>query len=218
MALSWRKVVEIALSNIGGEGSLMRIYDAVEANTTKELPPSWKAIVRRELEYNSSDSQSYKGRFDLFYSVEGIGSGIWGLRSLLANNLTATDILHPIRTDVIVSRIVRDTKMSRRVKRLHGNQCQLCDVKLTLPNGNLYSEAHHIQPLGPPHNGPDLAQNIIVVCPNHHALLDYCAIHLEIDSIRDSQIHQIGLEYIEYHNKRLFAPSTMPVISIARER
>lgn len=203
MALSWREEVVIALQTIGGEGTLLQICDAVERNTARELPPSWKAIIRRELEYNSSDSQSYKGRFDLFHSVKGIGTGIWGLRSTPANSPIAKDISPPERVATTVSRIIRDTRMSRQVKQSHGHQCQLCDVRLTLPDGNLYAEGHHIQPLGAPHNGPDVPANIIVVCPNHHALLDYGAIYLEIDGIRDYHVQGINPQYLAYHNERL---------------
>jgi hypothetical protein len=82
--MAWRDDVVEGLEAIGGQGALTDIYRSV-ANVRKrsgqELSKSWKAIIRRELEYNSSDTESYKGKRDLFYSVEGIGKGIWGLRS-----------------------------------------------------------------------------------------------------------------------------------------
>jgi hypothetical protein len=77
---SWRNDVAAALQDIGGSGSLSEIYQAVRARRGERLPRSWEAIVRRELEYNSSDSESYKERYDLFRSVNGIGSGVWALR------------------------------------------------------------------------------------------------------------------------------------------
>ncbi|WP_164517750.1 DUF3883 domain-containing protein [Rhizobium sp. TAL182] len=76
----WRDDVAAALRDIGGSGSLSEIYKAVRARRGEGLPRSWQAIVRRELEYNSSDSESYKERYDLFRSVNGIGSGVWALR------------------------------------------------------------------------------------------------------------------------------------------
>ncbi|MFK0163928.1 DUF3883 domain-containing protein [Rhizobium sp. NPDC090279] len=69
------------MESIGGQGSLSEIYEAVRANRQDTLPKSWEAIVRRELEYNSSDSESYKRRYNLFRSVNGIGSGVWALRA-----------------------------------------------------------------------------------------------------------------------------------------
>lgn len=77
---SWRDEVVAALQHIGGEGTLADIYASVQGLHDGDLPASWQAIVRRELEYNSSDSESYQKRFDLFRSVDGIGSGTWALR------------------------------------------------------------------------------------------------------------------------------------------
>lgn len=70
-----------ALRTIGGEGNLEEIYSAVEdIRSGTPMPESWQAIVRRELEYNSSDSASWQKRLDLFRSVYGIGQGQWALR------------------------------------------------------------------------------------------------------------------------------------------
>lgn len=76
----WRDDVVKSLKNIGGKGHLREIYREVERVRKSSLPKSWKDIVRRELENNSSDSDAYKNRYDLFYSVSGIGAGYWGLR------------------------------------------------------------------------------------------------------------------------------------------
>lgn len=79
---TWREDVETALRSIGGQGTLSQIYDAVRARVSRPLPATWQAIVRRELEYNSSDSESYQHRYDLFFSVRGIGAGVWGSENL----------------------------------------------------------------------------------------------------------------------------------------
>jgi len=44
------------------------------------LPVNLEAIVRRELENNSSDAGAYAGRHDLFKTVHGLGNGFWALR------------------------------------------------------------------------------------------------------------------------------------------
>lgn len=75
---------------------------------------------------------------------------------------------------------------------------------LQLGDGRTYSEAHHIIPLGREHGGPDLADNIIVLCPNHHALCDYGAMRLEIAAIRQIPGHQIGQASVEYHNTQIY--------------
>ena len=61
--------------------------------------------------------------------------------------------------------------------------------------------AHHIQPLGQPHNGPDVIGNIICVCPNHHAELDYGVSSLLLPSLRHSTGHNIDAKYTDYHNQ-----------------
>lgn len=35
-----------------------------------------------------------------------------------------------------------------------------------------YAEAAHIRALGSPHNGPDVIENVLCLCPNHHVLFD----------------------------------------------
>jgi len=102
-------------------------------------------------------------------------------------------------------RILRDTALARRAKTLHRNRCQLCETEIPLPDGTSYSEAHHIRPLGNGHNGPDTLSNILVVCPNHHAMLDYGSIRLIFDEIRTTPEHVINPSYIEYHNEVICA-------------
>jgi HNH endonuclease len=109
----------------------------------------------------------------------------------------------PGRVQTIESRIIRDTPMATRLKALHGDQCQLCGTVLNDGNGWTYSEAHHIWPLGIPHSGLDVAENILVLCPNHHALCDYGIIRLDLSSIRMVSGHTVGPQFVEYHNSRL---------------
>src|SRR5581483_8109939 len=98
-----------------------------------------------------------------------------------------------------VSRIVRDTKTARALKRLYEGQCQLCGEQLEISPGEYYLEAHHLQPLGKPHNGPDRQENIICFCPNCYALLDFGARSLAGMAFKTSR-HVIDLEFIEYHD------------------
>jgi predicted restriction endonuclease len=57
-----------------------------------------------------------------------------------------------------------------------------------------------MKPLGHPHNGPDTAENIVVLCPNCHALCDNAAITLSKIAMHTDPAHHIGDEFIEYHN------------------
>ena len=75
----WRETVLRAFQDLGGEGSLSDIYTAV-FKIRSDLPKSWKAIIRREIESASSDSHAFAGKFDYYRTVSGKGSGRWALR------------------------------------------------------------------------------------------------------------------------------------------
>jgi hypothetical protein len=106
----------------------------------------------------------------------------------------------PQRVETTISRIVRDTQLANLVKSLHKNCCQICGETIRLTDGSTYSEGHHLQPLGKPHYGPDVAENILCVCPNHHAACDFGAIQLAISGLRQIAGHNISEKYIAYHN------------------
>ncbi|WP_052185233.1 HNH endonuclease [Methylotenera versatilis] len=121
-------------------------------------------------------------------------------------NLVPADLTVPDRKDITISRIIRDTPLSRRVKSLNNQQCQICGISIEMPAGKKYSEAHHIKPLGQPHNGPDIIENMICVCPNHHAMLDYGAIKLVASNLLFKPNHSISEEFINYHNEYIHKP------------
>jgi 5-methylcytosine-specific restriction protein A len=109
-----------------------------------------------------------------------------------------------IRMLIKEERVIRDTKVSAWVKHIHDYQCQICGIALQLNDTDLYAEAHHIRPLGEKHNGPDVVENVICVCPNHHALLDYGAIAIDRSMLLNIDGHEINDEYIEYHNNVIY--------------
>ncbi len=106
----------------------------------------------------------------------------------------------PPQVDAYITRIIRDTALVRRLKALHNDTCQICGTRLQLANGRGYSEGHHLRPLGNPHRGPDVAENILIVCPNCHALLDRCSLTLDIPGLSVRAQHEVGLTYLDYHN------------------
>jgi hypothetical protein len=199
---TWVDDIETALENLGGVAKYEDIYQEVKRTRIVPLPENWEANIRGIIEDNSSDSRRFKGK-DVFVSVEGIGHGIWGLREKISQTTNhATDIDEPdepqrVKQDIY--RILRDTFLSRTIKALYNNCCQLCGQGIEI-NGHYYAEAHHIRPLGKPHNGPDTASNIIVLCPNHHVMCDYGAIKVDINHLNVHPDHNIGIEFIEYHN------------------
>ena len=83
-SLTWFDEVYWALDELGGVAHLSKIYEIItDARENKGIdrPQNLQSIVRKELEYNSSDSETFQGRRDVFYSVNGIGKGVWGIRN-----------------------------------------------------------------------------------------------------------------------------------------
>lgn len=81
--MSWHRMVEIALKNLGGKAHLSNIYEEVSRICIahgKNIPKTLKQTVQGTLEVNSSDSESHKGVRDIFYMAERKGAGVWALR------------------------------------------------------------------------------------------------------------------------------------------
>jgi len=75
------------------------------------------------------------------------------------------------------------------------------------------AESAHIRGLGRPHNGPDVPENLLCLCPNHHVLFDTGALVVDPDGIvRDTMTgeevgklrldlrHKIDWAYVDYHH------------------
>lgn len=125
--------------------------------------------------------------------------------------------LSPERENSMVSRVARTSGPVDYLKNLYSNVCQICSTAVDIGHDRYYSEVHHIQPLGK-HLGPDILENMIVVCPNHHAMFDRGALTINVTkkTIQHSNPkhplngkrlllkHDIGHKYIEYHNRYIF--------------
>jgi putative restriction endonuclease len=154
--------------------------------------------VIRDAQLDSPYAPNIGYRYDGLYSVAeyweetGIsGSKVW--RYLLVKS-DPSEPLPPLkpgeeappappastRRAFTTTRIVRDSDMSREIKRLYEYCCQVCEVRLETPAGP-YAEGAHIKPLGMPHNGPDVRANLLCLCPNHHVLFDDGAIAISDD-------------------------------------
>jgi predicted HNH restriction endonuclease len=120
------------------------------------------------------------------------------------------------RRETTTSEIQRERDIVRQLKRLYNDTCMICgDRRLQAPDEG-YSQVHHLMPLGEPHDGPDIPENVIVVCPNHHEDFEHGMLTidpqtLEIEHNYEDYIsgqrlqtkgdHEIGAEYLAYHNQ-----------------
>ncbi len=116
------------------------------------------------------------------------------------STLFAADINEPKTKKCLVTtyRILRDTALARRIKADNDYKCQLCGEQILLSQDTPYAEAHHLKPLGSPHDGPDHPSNIVCVCPNCHVKLDYGAIKIDQKTFKNALP-----EFIQYHNKTI---------------
>ena len=109
-----------------------------------------------------------------------------------------------------ITRVIRDTELSKTVKKLYDYKCQICGISiLTNTATGKYAEAAHIKPLNK-HNGDDSINNVICLCPNHHVMLDYGTISINddmsllgIDGYLEKK-HLIDKKYLKYHRENIF--------------
>ncbi len=157
---------------------------------------------------------SYDGLFyvDSYWRERGrSGFWIWRYRLVREAAASAREDAAPTRHEVTTQRIVRSTPVVQHVKALHQHRCQVCGVAL-MTSAGLYSEAAHIRPLGRPHNGPDAADNVLCLCPNHHVLFDRGGIVIHEDfrvvdahtgmtfeQLRVHPTHAINMKHVAYH-------------------
>ena len=111
----------------------------------------------------------------------------------------------------------RNLSIVKYLKNLYKDKCQICGEAIEISQDNFLSEVHHIKPLGV-HNGPDVIDNAIVLCPNHHTMFDRGAITIDIDKkivihfnpenpLNNKHIelkHEINASYIAFHNMNIF--------------
>lgn len=223
--MGWIDEIIEAFNALGGEAKYSQLYHYIENNTHRELTDEWKASVRNRIESHSSDSDNYKySNPNYFYKI---GRGHWGLRSEYIykpkHNTyshktipTREEILSSYLNNIISNVSVNDLELQSRtlreqyiidrnrviVKKLkthYDNTCQICKIQIELVSGEKYSEVHHLHPLG--EDGYDVAQNMIVVCPNCHIELDFGK-KINISELTIKEPHFIEEKFLDYQNNK----------------
>jgi hypothetical protein len=112
--------------------------------------------------------------------------------------------------------LIRDSKIVKELKEIYDNKCQICGERIEISKDIYYSEWHHIKPLGRDHNGDDIQENILVLCPNHHTQFDYWVIainpiNFQIEykyqkgnNLKINKSHEVWIEYLKYHYDKIF--------------
>jgi hypothetical protein len=129
----------------------------------------------------------------------------------------------PAVKQVLRSIRLRDTFLAIEIKKRYEFSCQVCGQPVWLSGRKRYAEGHHLWPLGHPHLGPDVAGNIIVLCPNHHVMFDRGAITIlpetlfvrhAVEGVLEKTLrlhveswHSISRKFLQYHHEKIFAAS-----------
>nr|WP_281286329.1 YDG/SRA domain-containing protein [Actinoallomurus bryophytorum] len=118
----------------------------------------------------------------------------------------------PNQWERVASGVYRDRRISERVIEAHDSECQICGTFLEAPGGRRYARAVHIRGLSVPHEGPDVPENILCLCPNHSVLFELGSFTMNDDleiidevskeivgDLRTNKKHRVGVDYIRYH-------------------
>jgi hypothetical protein len=114
----------------------------------------------------------------------------------------------PKRAATFVLRVIRDTAVAKGLKQLYGWKCQVCGQRICCDVDSFYAEGHNLRPLGK-HYGLDEPANMLVLCPNHHAMFDFgiplflspMSIQICRRRLRLTSRHALAVENIDYYMK-----------------
>ncbi|MFJ9839275.1 YDG/SRA domain-containing protein [Kitasatospora sp. NPDC101155] len=199
-----------ALVTSQATGAPVRVVRAVRHGSKRSAQPSY----RYDGLFHVEDSWSDVGRS---------GFRIWRYRLVQRDyakkETSGQSLIEPIgrtkptRTEATFQRVIRSTKVAEFVKQTHDFTCQVCGARLRTPTG-AYAEAAHIRGLGQPHSGPDVAGNVLCLCPNHHTLFDFGTLTIADDltitdhaagtaigRLREAPDHQIDRAHLAYHRE-----------------
>jgi 5-methylcytosine-specific restriction endonuclease McrA len=102
-------------------------------------------------------------------------------RALLASLASFLASEPPAVRREVVRRIKRNRKLVRHLKRLYKDECQVCGFTFEKGKGGRYCEAAHLRPISLLEANLDVKDNLVVLCPNHHKMLDYGAMSIDFD-------------------------------------
>lgn len=125
---------------------------------------------------------------------------------------------NPKRTKLIREQVQRNESLVQDIKSIYNDTCQLCGDRRLQGDNIGYSYVHHIKPLAKKHSGPDSAENVIVLCPNHHDDFDNGMLTIDPntlgithdyeDSLTGTTVtmkkgHEIASKFFAYHNQTI---------------
>lgn len=102
----------------------------------------------------------------------------------------------------IVESLRRNRALVEKLKKLYRGKCQYCGFTFKQRNGRPYCEAAHLKPMARREANIDVKDNLFILCPNHHKMLDYGDLQIEFDA-SGSLLGVIGKEAMPMTNKHI---------------
>jgi len=193
---TWLEDIILSLKEIGGEGTLKDIYSGVDKRRN-EKHKTWRNTIRKEIYNHSSDSDAFKGN-DIFYSVNGKGEGIWGLRDSISKSevdLSEDDIGFPegklkARLHIKKERNPRVIRLAKDIFASEHNgelSCTVCGFNFKENYGKIgegFIEGHHTIAISQlSEETITKVDDIALVCSNCHRMLHRRRPWLTIDQL-----------------------------------
>lgn len=182
----WLGDIIASFESLGGHGFYKDIYKYIADKNNSELlnDHKWTALIRATIERYSSDSEVWNGKTDLFYSVDGIRKGHWGLRNFILtnHNINESDVFFPegeksLRIHLVYERDHKLIKKAKEVflKKNNNLYCEICGFDFEKKYGDIgkgYIEGHHLIPVSQiPPGYHSKIEDICFVCSNCHKMI-----------------------------------------------
>ena len=225
-----------------GDQDLTRGNMALAISCDRGLPVRVTRGKHDESEFAPLTGYRYDGLFRVanYWPEEGLdGYRIWRFELVQIDGsplvaptlpLPPSGTEQPARRTVQGGRVTRNLLLAEWVKQTHDWTCQFCGTRLTTIAGP-YAEAAHITPLGSPHHGPDMSDNLLCLCPNCHVRFDRLALHVAPDGavtetidgttrgqVRHTKAHRIGEHHLNAHRERCLLSQTSSATGSAIRR
>lgn len=157
-------------------GALVRNEDGdYKFNESRELKDSkmtsfegMRSLIHAQLEMSTflSSLSNARDENEVYEKIRDLSKK----NVLIALNALDEQFANPDRVSAIIEKFKRNSSVACLKKKLFDFKCQVCGFTFTKKDGTCYIEAAHIIPFKD--GGPDISDNIAVLCPNHHKMLD----------------------------------------------
>ena len=160
-------------------------------------------ILADEIEKVRALGDAGRKELDKLYSIMLTVGEDKNTKSYFDNDVIPTSDLPPKTRQSITTTRIRNASAVKKLKALYGNKCQVSGEKYAFKktDGQYYSEAHHLIPLG--RGGADSAYNIVILSPLIHRMMHYADVDkFALKDIRNNMlpIRINGVQYtIKWH-------------------